>query len=115
MSEEKNCNPNAESPTAEAGEDEANPNSISEAEAIANAMMIGQRMRREDKASFFFYGKRLGLAFAGVCVLGLCLLLLYTLTKKDFSPMFGMVVLTLGMLGGVGFWYWATTRSGGDE
>ena len=116
MSDELNQQPNAQPPQSEPSPAEADAgtekrNAASEAEAIAAAMMIGERMRREDKASYYHYGKRLGLGFAGVCALGLVFLFLYTLVRKDFSPMVGATLLTLGMLGGMGFWYWATTRA----
>lgn len=91
------------------------PKNMAEAEAIAAAIMIGEKMRREQKSGAYFYARRLGLFGAGLCFAGLMILFTYTRLKRDFSPTIPMILLTLGLFAGGAVWYWAYSRTHRDE
>jgi drug/metabolite transporter (DMT)-like permease len=84
---------------------------LTEAEAIAAAMLIGERMRREQNAGVYFYTRRIGAFGAALSFAGLLLLLTYSRLDRDFSPFIWMVLLTIGMFAGGLAWYWAFSRA----
>ncbi len=66
-----------------------------EQEAIAAAMMLSEQMRREDRGTTYFYVKRIGLSVSALSLAGMIMLLAYTqLTRGEFNPTPGMVILT---------------------
>jgi len=86
--------------------------SVAEQQAIAAALMLGDQMRRENRSQVYFYVQRIGLFVAVLGMMGMVMLFGYTqLSKGEFNPMIGMILLGLVMAGGASTSYWGYVQS----
>ena len=85
---------------------------LQEEQAIAAAMMLGDRIRREDRVQVYFYAQRIGMFGAVLAFMGMIMLFGYTrLTQGEFNPTPGMLLLGFFMAGGASVSYWAHAQA----
>ncbi len=97
--------------SADSDETDAAGDALREQQAIAAAMMLGEKMRREERNHLYWYAKRIGMFAVALALVGLVMLFGYVqLTQGDFSPT--VPVLLIGGAAGLGavLWYWAHTE-----
>ena len=89
---------------------------LSEAEAIAKITLMGEEMHRDVDDPIYFYAQRIGMFTLVLSVCGLAILLAYAMMSKgDFSPILGIILLvSVGMAGGLAA-YWARKSSRPDD
>ena len=89
---------------------------LSEEEAIAAAMRIGEEMRRESDHHAAWYARRVGIAISILGVALMSMLFAYTVLSKDASaPIFGMLITAAIIAGGVFVTWWGYTREKSDR
>ncbi|MFP6583265.1 MAG: hypothetical protein VCD00_12030 [Candidatus Hydrogenedentota bacterium] len=89
---------------------------MTEAEAIAKAIQIGEEMQRDSNSDTAWYAKRIGL---GISVFGFMLLLLliaYTIMNKSGErPIVALLFIAAIIAGGAITTYWGYTNSKGPS
>lgn len=98
-------------PAPAPGESPGAGDALREQQAIAAAMLVGERMRREERKQLYWYAKRVGIFTIALAAMGLVMLFGYAqLSKGEFNPTLLMIVL--GAVAGVGavVTYWAHTE-----
>ena len=92
-------------------DDQQRVSGIQEQQAIAAAMMIGEQMRRDQRAGVYFYAQRISLFVSGLAFMAMIMLYAYSrLSRGEFNPLIGMIFLGLIMAGGASVSYWASTE-----
>lgn len=84
---------------------------LTEEEAIAEALRIGEEMRRESDSHAAWYARRVGIAISILGVALMSMLFAYTvLDKTDSVPIVGMLVTAAIVAGGAILAWWGFTR-----
>lgn len=85
---------------------------LTEQEAIAAAMVLGEQMRADDRGPVYWYAKRIGIFMVALGIAGLVMLLGYTqLTQAEGTPVFGMLFLAAFSGAGAVLSYWGHVES----
>lgn len=84
---------------------------LTEQEAIAEALRIGEEMRRESDHHTAWYARRIGIAISVLGIALISMLFAYTvLDKSDSVPLLGMVATAAVIAVGVIVTWWGYTR-----
>lgn len=109
---------NEESKQDEVSGDSVSPGSggaqgrLQEQQAIAAAMMVGEQMRRDNRAQVYFYIQRIALFVSVIAFMGMIIVYAYSrLRGGDFDPVLGLFLLGIVMAGGASVSYWAHVES----
>ena len=85
---------------------------LTEQEAIAKAVRIGDEMRESYSTRIYSYVKRLGLFIAALSLLFLGMLWYYVrLSKGEFTGLLLTILLLVGLVAGIGAAVWAHMNS----
>lgn len=92
-------------------DDQKGVSGIQEQQAIAAAMMIGEEMRRDQRAGVYFYAQRISLFVSVLAFMAMIVLYAYSrLREGEFNPVIGLIFLGLIMAGSASVSYWAWTE-----
>ncbi len=113
MAEDRPDKPEANFGHGSPGASDASRN-FQEEQAIAAAMMIGEEMRRDDRAQTYFYTQRIALFVSVLAFMSMIMLYAYWRLKGgefNLNLKLGLFFLGLLMAGGASISYWAHAES----
>lgn len=89
---------------------------MTEEDAIAKAIQIGEEMRRDSNTDIAWYAKRIGLGLFGLGFMLLLILIAYTIMNKSGErPVVALLFTGAIIAGGAITAYWGYTHSKGPS